>query len=41
MLKEKNVLMDVNLKKKKEKNERDLAYLNKGKVAEWLKALVC
>jgi hypothetical protein len=33
--------MAVDPKRRKEKNEKDLAYLNKGKMAERLKALVC
>ena len=35
--------MVADLQKKEEKNKKGLEYLNKvlGKVAEWLKALVC
>ena len=48
-LKKKNVLMDVELEKKNEKNKKSYAFLksntfllfNNGEMAEWLKALVC
>lgn len=33
--------MDVKLKNKNEKKEKDFEYLNNGMVAEWPKALIC